>query len=120
VVEAEPILDAPFVFALTGIEDQEVETALGVEELVGGVHDFLPAEVPDVQGDGNSALLGAIHLQRPGFDVNPVRLRFGFVKTLLHEPLNERGFAYSPLTDEDELGFVKWTGGFCLLLPQII
>ena len=47
---------------MTGVEDEQIEAALGEEELVGGVHDFLPAKIPDVEGDGDDALLRAIHI----------------------------------------------------------
>ena len=40
------------------VEDEEVEAAFGEEELVGGVHDFLSAEVPEVEFDG--ARFGAV------------------------------------------------------------
>src|SRR5690349_24018220 len=36
--------------SVAAVEDQQVDAAGGEEELVGGVHDLLPAEVPDVQG----------------------------------------------------------------------
>ena len=49
--QAQPVVGVMLLLALAAVEDQEVEAAPGEEELVGGVHDFLAAEVPDVQPD---------------------------------------------------------------------
>ena len=49
--DLEPILDAVFLLRQACIQHQQVETALGEKELVRGVHDLLPAEVPDVEFD---------------------------------------------------------------------
>ena len=54
----EPIFETVFFFALAVVEDEEVEAAFGEEELMGGVHDFLSAEVPEVEFD--SARFGAV------------------------------------------------------------
>ena len=48
----EPIFETVFFFALAVVENEEVEAAFGEEELVGGVHNFLSAEVPEVEFDG--------------------------------------------------------------------
>ena len=47
----EPVFDAVFFLRQTRVEYQQVETALGEKELMRCVHNFLPAEVPDIQLD---------------------------------------------------------------------
>ena len=49
--ELQPVFGLGVFLALPTVEDQKIETAGGEEELMGGVHDFLAAEIPDVQGD---------------------------------------------------------------------
>lgn len=66
------MFDAVLAFALAVVEDEEVEAALGEEKLVGGVHDFLAAEVPDV--DSN---VGTVAGKLPVLDVDA--FGFGFV-----------------------------------------
>ena len=46
--DPQPVVNVAFVLSLAGVENEQVEAALGQEELVGGVHDLLPAEVPDI------------------------------------------------------------------------
>ena len=47
--DLEPVFDTVFFLGEAGIKNQKVKTALGEEELVGGVHDFLTTKVPDVK-----------------------------------------------------------------------
>ena len=44
----QPVFDPVFILSQTGIQHQQVQAAFGQEELVGGVHDFLPAKIPDI------------------------------------------------------------------------
>ena len=46
--DLEPVVETVFRFVQPRIEHEYIERAFGEEELVGGVHDLLPAEVPDV------------------------------------------------------------------------
>ena len=47
--EFEPVFGIGIFVALATVEDEQVKAALGEKELVGGVHDLLPTEVPHVE-----------------------------------------------------------------------
>jgi len=49
--DLEPVLDAVFLLRQARIQHQQVKTTLGEEELVCGVHDLLPTEVPNVEAN---------------------------------------------------------------------
>ena len=49
--DLEPVFDAVLLLRQARIQHQQVETSLGEEELVRGMHDLLPAEIPDIQLD---------------------------------------------------------------------
>ncbi len=102
--ELEPVVEAVFVFAGAAVGDEEVEAAFGEEELVGGVVDFLSAEVPDVEAD----VFGVDGLV-PGGDVESVGLGFGGVVGIVDEAIDQGGFADAALTDEEDFGFVERT-----------
>ena len=68
--QLEPVFGVRVLIPLAAAQDDEVHRPFGQEELVRGVHDFLPAEVPDV---GPHRL--AVDLDRPLRDLNPFRLR---------------------------------------------
>ncbi len=69
--EFEPVFDAVFFFAGAAVAGEDVEAALGEEELVGGVVDFLAAKVPDVEADGF-----VVDFERPCRDFEAIGLRF--------------------------------------------
>ena len=54
----EPVVEVGVV--LTSVGDEEVEGAFGEEELVGGMIDFLTAEVPEVDSEGVAAGMGEV------------------------------------------------------------
>jgi hypothetical protein len=60
----EPEVEVGILFAFVG--DEEVEGAFGEEKLVGGVVDFLAAEVPEVDAEGVAA--GVIEVKAENFD----------------------------------------------------
>ncbi len=66
---------------LAGIGDEEVEGAFGEEELVGGVVDFLAAEVPDV--DAKGVVAGMLEVEAE--NVNPFCGFFGIFASLKFE-----------------------------------
>ena len=74
--QLEPVFDAVFFFAGAAVAGEDVEAALGEEELVGGVVDFLAAKVPYVEADRL-----AVNFERPGGDAEAVCL--GFVGIVL-------------------------------------
>ena len=83
---------------------------MGEEELVGGVHDLLAAEVPDV--DADVGRLGSWWVGRlgkrelPAVDVDAL----GFVRRVegaIEEAVDEGGLADVALADEDHLDFVE-------------
>ena len=49
--QLEPVFDLVLFLALAGVDDKNVDTALSQKELMGGMHNFLTAEIPDVQGN---------------------------------------------------------------------
>ncbi len=57
----EPVVEVGVVLA--GVGDEEVEGAFGEEELVGGMVDFLAAEVPDVDAEGVAAGMGEVEAE---------------------------------------------------------
>ena len=58
--QSQPVVGVRVLATLAAFQYQEIKAALGEEELVGGVHGLLPAEVPHVQPH-----LLAVEIQRP-------------------------------------------------------
>nr|WP_307872655.1 hypothetical protein [Actinoplanes ovalisporus] len=83
--ELQPILDAVLFLALPRVDDQEIDAAPGEEELMGGVHDLLPAEVPQVDRD-----VRAVHVEIPPGDVDPLGLALVGVEVAACEPSDDR------------------------------
>jgi hypothetical protein len=67
----EPVVEISVVLA--GVGDEEVKGAFGEEELVGGMVDFLTAEVPKVDTEGVAAGVGEVEAE----DVNTFSGFFG-------------------------------------------
>lgn len=63
--DLEPVFETVGALVFTDVENQEIETAAGEKELVGGVHDLLTAKVPNVDTDRL-----AVYGERPGGDGN--------------------------------------------------
>ena len=98
----QPVFEAVFVFAGATVGDEEVEAAFGEEKLVGGVVDFLSAEVPDVEFDGFG-----VDCNFPVCDVESVGLGLVGVVLVVGEAVDEGGFADATLADEEDFGFVE-------------
>ena len=46
--QLQPVLHPVLLLRLPGVQHQQVQAPLGHEKLVGGMHDLLAAEIPDV------------------------------------------------------------------------
>ena len=64
-------------------EDEEIDTSFGEKELVGGVHDFLSAKVPEVDVDG---LL--IDVELPGMDFDALGFAFVRIEAIISKPFD--------------------------------
>ena len=73
---------------------------------MGGVHDLLAAEVPDVQPD----VLGAIEADRPLGDGDALGLGFARGKGVVHQAVDQGGLAHITEADQDQLGLVERAG----------
>ena len=113
--DLEPVLDAVFLLRQARIQHQQVETALGEEELVRGMHDLLPAEIPDVEFDGRLTIDGWTNDYRPPSfvlrlspQINGYSLRFSLVriKCSVKDLLDERSFTNGALSNGKEFDFV--------------
>ncbi len=62
----EPVLG--FIISAT-VQYEYIKAAFGEEELVGGVHDLLAAEIPEVGGDE-----GVVDLDFPGLDIDALKI----------------------------------------------
>jgi hypothetical protein len=63
----QPVLRIHQLSTIAAIQDQQRKSPLGQEELMCGMHDLLPTEIPDVQLGG----FGLCERQRPNFDGDP-------------------------------------------------
>ena len=99
----EPVVEVGVVGA--GVGDEEIEGAFGEEELMGGVVDFLAAEVPDVDAEGVAVWHGEV----PADNVDAFGRFFVFGEFVIFavDFFGEGGFACAAFADEDEFGFVK-------------
>jgi hypothetical protein len=102
----EPVLGVEVLAAFAAVQDQQVETAVGEEELMRGMHDLLAAKVPDVETVGRPA-----RLERPVRDVDALSFRFIAAEGLVQEASDERGFADFAAADENQFGLVEGTRG---------
>ena len=100
--DLQPVFDLVLGFALAAIDDEEVEAALAEEELMGGVHNFLPAKVPEVELYG---LLVNFHV--PALDRDALGFSLVGVEALTKELTQEGGFANVAFADEEDFGFVE-------------
>ena len=103
--DVEPVGMVGVFFAAVG--DEEVEGAFGEEELVGGVVDFLAAEVPEV--DAVVVAVGAFEFPTENVDALGGDV-FGFGNELIfgfEKFLGEASFSSSAFADDDEFGFVE-------------
>src|SRR5258706_16305908 len=83
--QSQPVFKVRILLAFTGIEDQEVQTALSHEKLVRRVHDLLSAKVPDIEPH---LIVTNFHLPRRNRDA--ISLLLSRIKRVTHESLNER------------------------------
>ena len=113
--DLEPIFQPVLVFILTGVEHQQVETALGEKELMGSVHDLLPTKVPHVEANG---LL--VDGKLPGLNLNALGFALVFVKDSLDQALHQRRFANATLPNHQQFGFVERLLLFLLKLKVIV
>ena len=86
------------------VPDQDVERALGKEELLGGAVILLAAEIPEVQGHrlAGKRGMGALH----GLHLKPAR-RARRGETVADQPLLERRLPDRALANEHNLGLEK-------------
>jgi len=104
-------VNVAFVLTLAGVEDEQVEAALGQEELVGSVHDLLPAEVPDVEAYVARAPL-TLSGDLPLRNIDAFGLAFLRIEFVLDQALNQRSLADAALADQQDLGFVERASDF--------
>jgi len=102
--QPQPVIGVLFLPPGAAVEHEQVQAAVGQEELVCGVHDLLPAKVPDIlphfvllPPDGNRPLLDADALRRVFTSREPV----------LDQPLHKRRFPRFTASHQDQLGFVQ-------------
>ncbi len=108
IYQLQPILEA-FVrhrfVVFTSVIDEHIKRAVGQKELVRGVIDLLPAEVPDVQAKGPSVA----HPEFVPVDRDaPGRLAFRrqWLGGLIQTP-EQAGLAGAALTQDEHFGFVQ-------------
>ena len=111
----QPVFEAVFVFAGAAVAHEEVEAAFGKEKLVGGVVDFLSAEVPDVEFDGFG-----VDCNFPVCDVESVGLGLVGVVFVVDEAVDQAGFADATLSDEEDFGFVEGEDFAAAELAQVV
>jgi hypothetical protein len=111
----QPVFEAVFVFAGAAVAHEEVEAAFGKEKLVGGVVDFLSAEVPDVEFDGFG-----VDCNFPVCDVESVGLGLVGVVFVVDEAVDQGGFADAALPDEEDFGFVEGEDFAAAELAQVV
>ncbi len=87
---------------VAAVEQQHIDAALREKKLVGGVHHFLPAEVPEVGGDA----VAVVHGERRLANADAVRLAFLAVEVLAEQPFYERGFARRGFAEKYDFDFV--------------
>jgi hypothetical protein len=111
--DAEPVVEAGGVGVAATIDEENVEGALGEEELVGGVVDVLAAEVPEVDAEGGAIGEGEV----PAVDFDAFGGFFGVVAVFefefvigVLEFLGEGGFAGAAFADDQEFGFLEGLG----------
>lgn len=113
--DLQPIFDLVLGFALAAVDDEQIEAAFAEEELVGGVHNFLSAEVPEVELDGL-----IVELDGVAFDDDAVGFGFVGVEGLTEELFEEGGFADIAFADEEDFGFVEGAVGLGLELEVVV
>ena len=113
--DLQPVFDLVLGFALAAVDDEEVEAALAEEELMGGVHDFLSAKVPEVE---LHRLLVDFYV--PAFDRDAWGFGLVGVEALTDELAEEGGFADVAFADEEDFGFVEGAVGLSLELEVIV
>ncbi len=101
--QAQPVFGIGILAPLAAGKHQEVEAALGEEELVRGVHDLLPAEVPYVQAD----LLAIVQAQGPIGYGDPFGLPLVRIEAAMNQALDQGclpgGFTFLTLVLSAEL-----------------
>src|SRR5215211_1415938 len=84
----QPILCVNVLATLTTVENQQVETPLGQEELMGGMHDLLAAEVPNVKTER----VGSVR-EEPVRDPDALGLELAIIELVFDEAFDKRCLA---------------------------
>src|SRR5262249_10292367 len=96
--ELEPILRVTLRQPAARLQHERVQTALGEEELVRGMENLLPAEIPRSRPH-----LAARTCERQVADSDGMCLRLMRARLFAGEALYQRGLPRSPAADEEEL-----------------
>ena len=114
-----PIVKVSIFLAIVG--NEEVEGAFGEEKLVGGVVDFLAAEVPEVDAKGVAAGVGEVEAKYVdafgGFFGGGGAFEFEGVVGV-DQFVGKAGFSGSAFADNKEFGFIDIVISFFLTLPK--
>ena len=82
---AHPVVGVGVFRVAASVEHEQVDAALRQEELVRGVHDLLPAEVPDVQPHRTELR----QRQFPIGDLDPVRFSLATVELVVEQSIDD-------------------------------
>ena len=82
--QVSPVLGIGIFVALATVEHQQVKATLGEKELVGGVHDLLPPEVPHVEFD----VFRAIEAKGPLGNLNTLSFLGVWLKHLTNKTID--------------------------------
>ena len=82
--QVEPVLGVGVLAPLPPVEDDEVQAAVGQEELVGRMHDLLAAEIPDMDPH-----LGILQWNGPVGNGDAVGHRLARIETIVDQPLDQ-------------------------------
>jgi len=107
--DLEPVLDAVFLLRQARVQHQQIETALGEEELVRGVHDLLTTKIPDDEFDGFRFTFGfpfLPYLNLPQINGYSLRFVLVLIECVVKDSLNDGCFADGALTNKLKLNFI--------------
>ena len=100
--QIEPIFGVGFLVTLTAVEHQQIQAPLSHKELVGGVHDLLAAEVPDMQ-----AHLLIVQRDRPLGNFDALGFSLPTIEGIVNEPIDQRRLANAAKSHKNQLGFIE-------------
>ncbi len=104
--QLEPMAQAAFLLAGAGVDDHQVETAAGEEELVGGLIHALPAKIPQVEGDGSG---GICQREYPFLDVDACGFALRLVwRQVVEQAASQGRFAHAALPHQEQFGLMQW------------